>query len=388
MTSPKINLNLLNHHKDNTYLQEILFNNFKWEFALKVSNIGIWDFDATTNSVNFSEESANILGFDADELNKHAESWNDLVHPDDKEKYFSDFKDHLHGKVSLYENLSRIKHKNGQYRWILDKGKIIERTENGEAKRVIGVHVDITDSKRKEKQLSESLNLITEQNKKLKNFAHIATHNLKEHSGNIESLIELYHQAESDDERAELMSGLKTVSDTLKKTIGNLREIVTVDSIRISDIEPIALKDFVYDSIESLLLGFSNTNARIQNQIDATLILNFNKPYLESIIQNLLTNALKYVHPERYPHIKIYTSETQYSVILTVEDNGIGIDLNAYGDDIFGLYRTFHNNEDAEGVGLYITKSQMESLGGRITVESEVGIGSKFILEFPKRLKT
>lgn len=382
-----MNLSFSSYPNEKKDLEDILFNNFKWEFALKVSNIGIWDFDATTNSVNFSEESANILGFDAKELNKDAESWNDLVHPNDREKYFSDFQDHLHGKVSLYQNLSRVQHKNGGYRWILDKGKIIERTENGEAKRVIGVHVDITDSKRKEKKLSESLNLITEQNKKLKNFAHIATHNLKEHSGNIESLIELYHLAESYEERAELMNGLKTVSDTLKKTIGNLREIITVDSIRISDIEPIALKDFVYDSIESLLLGFSNTNARIQNQIDSELILNFNKPYLESIIQNLLTNALKYAHPERYPHIKVYTSETQHSVILTVEDNGIGIDLDAYADDIFGLYRTFHNNEDAEGVGLYITKSQMESLGGSIRVESQVGVGSKFILEFPKRIK-
>lgn len=380
-----MNLNFFNYRKEKKQLKTILFNNLKWKFALQVSNIGIWDFDATTNTVNFSEESSRILGFQISELNKHPESWNDLVHPDDKDKYLSDFEDHLLGKANLYENVSRIKHKSGAYRWVLDKGKIIERTKDGQAKRVIGVHVDITDTIEKEEKISESLTLISKQNKKLKNFAHIASHNLKEHSGNIESLLELYDQAESAEEKLSLIANLKTVSETLKKTIANLREIITINSTKASDKEPISLKGFARESINSLMLNIKNANARINNEIDPSIVLNFNKSYLESIIQNLLTNALKYSHPDRYPHVKLFTFETKDSIILTVEDNGIGIDLNSYGNDLFTLYRTFHNNEDAEGIGLYITKNQIEALGGKISVESEVNIGSKFILEFPKQ---
>ncbi|TCK69063.1 PAS domain S-box-containing protein [Winogradskyella wandonensis] len=366
-------------------LDKILFDNLKWSFALEVSNIGIWDHDATTNTTSFSKESANILGYKKEELEQDPQSWNNLVHEDDKEKYFADFKDHLFGRKDIYENISRVRHKNGSYRWILDKGKVIEKTADDKVKRVIGVHVDITDMKKKEDTISESLDLITRQNSKLKNFAHIATHNLKEHSGNFENLLEFYKDASTDVEKEMLIKNMETVSNSFKKTIDNLREIVSINSINDNKIESINLRTFVENSIKNLEVRINYKNVKIINDIASKICIEFNLAYLESIIQNLLSNALKYSKPNNYAVVQLRANDQQDKVLLSVEDNGVGIDLNAFGNDIFGLYRTFHKNKDAEGVGLYITKNQLESLGGKISVESEVNKGTKFILEFPKK---
>ena len=132
------------------------------------------------------------------------------------------------------------------------------------------------------------------------------------------------------------------------------------------------------------MLDLGNINAVIKNEISEQTKIHFNQLYLESIIQNLLSNALKYAHPDRYAEIIFSDYEDLDYVTLLIKDNGIGIDLDTYGDAIFGLYRTFHKNENAEGVGLYITKNQLESLGGSISVTSKVSEGSTFILKFAK----
>jgi signal transduction histidine kinase len=102
---------------------------------------------------------------------------------------------------------------------------------------------------------------------------------------------------------------------------------------------------------------------------------------MESILQNLLTNALKYSHPDRQPHIICHTMKERNHIYLIFEDNGIGIDLERYGDKVFGMYKTFHQNPDAKGIGLFITRNQIEALGGTIKIESTVNIGTKFTIK-------
>src|SRR5690606_22236372 len=100
----------------------------------------------------------------------------------------------------------------------------------------------------------------------------------------------------------------------------------------------------------------------------------------ESIIQNLLSNAIKYKHPDRDPVITIDCIYDKQDFKLIISDNGSGIDLDKYGKDIFGLYKTFHHNSDAEGIGLYLIKNQIENFGGQITVESTVNEGTTFTI--------
>lgn len=359
------------------------YNELKWEFALKNSNIGIWDFNADVNRVFYSEESKKIIGFDTEEFGSNPNDWNDRVHPDDKEKYLQDFMDHLNGLNPIYENEHRVLCKDGTYKWILDKGKIIERDANNNPIRIIGTHSDITVQKESELAISKSLKLITQQNKRLKNFAHIVTHNLKSHSGNFENLLEFYKEADSISEKEELINHLTTVSNSLSKTIGNLNQIVSIQVKKNDAVENLNVFNYINNALKLQEVSIEKTNTVILNKVDHEINLEFNPAYLESIFQNLISNAIKYKHPDRNPYIEFNSKITNENIMITIEDNGLGIDLDKYGNDIFNLYRTFHKNEDSEGVGLYLIKNQIESFGGTIEVESKINIGSIFTITLP-----
>lgn len=363
----------------------------KWQFALENSNIGVWDWDNTSNqdAVFYSKESKRILGYNDGEYNNfgsNSQNWNDRVHPDDKQKYFQDFQDHLNGLHPIYCNEHRVLANDGSYKWILDKGKVIEKDEAGKAVRVIGTHIDITDRVENEKKIKKSLDLVTEQNKKLQNFAHIVTHNLKEHSGNFNSLLQFYDEAKDESEKEETIAYLKIVSSSLSKTINDLKQIVSVGTKKELEIEKIYISKYIKRVIHLLDIIIKENRVCINNEIDERLFIHFSPAYMESIIQNLLSNAIKYKHPKRDPIItlKAFIDDSDH-IIIKVSDNGLGIDLNKYGNDIFGLYKTFHLNENAEGIGLYLIKSQIEAFGGQINVKSKVGEGTEFIINIPNK---
>ena len=299
------------------------YNELKWEFALKNSNIGIWDFNADVNRVFYSEESKKIIGFDTEEFGSNPNDWNDRVHPDDKEKYLQDFMDHLNGLNPIYENEHRVLCKDGTYKWILDKGKIIERDANNNPIRIIGTHSDITVQKESELAISKSLKLITQQNKRLKNFAHIVTHNLKSHSGNFENLLEFYKEADSISEKEELINHLTTVSNSLSKTIGNLNQIVSIQVKKNDAVENLNVFNYINNALKLQEVSIEKTNTVILNKVDHEINLEFNPAYLESIFQNLISNAIKYKHPDRNPYIEFNSKITNENIMITIEDNGL-----------------------------------------------------------------
>jgi len=361
----------------------------KWQFAVESSHIGIWIYDIEKDEVFFSKESKRILGYNEDEiaLGSKPHDWNERVHPDDREQYNNDFNNHLNGETEIYENEHRVLCKDGSYKWILDRGKVILRDENNNPLRITGTHTDIDNRVKIKESLNENFNLITKQNKKLKNFAHIVTHNLKQHSGNFESLLSFYDEAETNEEKEELMNYLKTLSTSLNKTITNLNQIVNVEANKEITVEKLYLNKYINNVLEVLKVLIDEENATINNFIDEGIFIFFSPAYLESIILNLLSNALKYKHPDRDPIINVTYSIVEDNMFLNVSDNGIGIDLDKYQDDIFGLYKTFHNNKDSEGVGLYLIKNQVESFGGKIDVSSEVNVGTTFTITIPNKIE-
>jgi len=110
--------------------------------------------------------------------------------------------------------------------------------------------------------------------------------------------------------------------------------------------------------------------------------IEYHKTYLESIFLNLVTNAIKYRSPDRNPEIHIETEIVNDKIKLTIRDNGLGIDLVRHGHKLFGLNKTFHRHPDAKGVGLYLTKIQIETMGGSIYATSEVNKGTVFTIIF------
>ncbi|NRS88161.1 PAS domain S-box-containing protein [Flavobacterium sp. 7E] len=246
----------------------------------------------------------------------------------------------------------------------------------------LGIAVDITYIKETEKEIQSLLTVTKDQNERLKNFAHIVSHNLRSHSGNITMMMDLllYEQPEIADN--EIVNLLKTASVNLQETIKHLNEVVLMNSAINENLQCLNLHDYVELTIENTRSLIFNTNIKIINEILTETTILALPAYLESILLNLITNAIKYKSEERDSMIKISSTQKEKFVILEIEDNGIGIDMKKNSSKIFGMYKTFHDNKDARGIGLFITKNQVEALEGKIEVISKENIGTTFKIYF------
>ncbi len=365
------------------------FEELKWKIALENSNIGVWDWNSISDEVFYSKQSKQILGYKDHEFTNSVMEWNSRVHPEDLESYFKDFNLHLNGELDVYINEHRVLCKDGTYKWILDKGKVVKRDKKGKPTRIIGTHTDITYRKRKDEQSEKYLQLITSQNKRLHNFTHIVSHNLKTHIGNFKNILEFYDETNSENEKEELIGHLKTISKALTNTIVDLDDIINIKSK--SDTNALNERINVYTCaekiIESLKMESAKKEITIYNSLRKDDFLISNGSYLESVLYNLISNGIKYSSSERKSKVILQSVHTKDAFKILVSDNGIGIDTEKFKSQLFEMYQTFHgtNREDSRGVGLYITKTQIEALGGTISVDSKLNEGSSFILTFKKQ---
>ncbi len=354
----------------------------RFRFALEASNSGIWDWDLRTNQVFYSSQSLKILELESQDVFDNPERWDKMVHTDDLEKYYFDINEHFDNKTPFYENFHRVLTSKGSYKWILDRGKVIERDSNGKSLRMTGTHTDISFQKEKELELIQKMNLYSEQNNHLLNFSHIVSHNLSNQAGNIKLLLDVVDLEENYEENKKTLHFLRTFSNDLNDTIAHLSEIVSIqDNINIL-IEPLKLNLYMKKNIDAINIYGFEKKATIINNVPEDTIINFNSAYLESVLLNFSTNAIKYAHPNRFPIIEFNFLVENNKKILTIKDNGLGIDLEKNGHSLFGLYKTFHKHDDAQGIGLYITKNQIETMNGQVTVKSKVGEGTTFKIIF------
>jgi len=135
--------------------EEIKESEARWQFALEGAREGVWDWDTQTNKVFYSGNWKAMLGFSEDEIGDTLSEWDKRVHPDDKEAVYANMNRHFKGELPYYESEHRLLCKDGSYKWILDRGKIISRTEEGKPLRVIGTHTDITTRKKAESVIEE-----------------------------------------------------------------------------------------------------------------------------------------------------------------------------------------------------------------------------------------
>lgn len=262
--------------------------------------------------------------------------------------------------------------------WVRVKGlPVIDKF--GNCTRVKGWLYEIDAIKRKALTLQASVNLLTEQNKRLQNFAYIVAHNLRSNTGNLHFMINLFEN-EPADKQAEVFAHIKSISNGLINTVEHLNEIVKIHTELESERKTVQFEAVFKNVFLALKSNIGNVDAKFDYDFSKCAEISYIPAYLESILQNLLTNAIKYRQPDRRLLVSCHTLEENNHIYLIFEDNGIGIDLKRHGDNVFGMYKTFHENADAKGIGLFITRNQVESLGGSIKVDSTVNVGTKFTL--------
>jgi PAS domain S-box-containing protein len=352
----------------------------RWIFASEGSGGGIWDLDLVNNTIFHSKQCLSMIGLEEHEFSNAPGQWTARVHPDDREKYVADVRAYIDGQTDFYTNQHRVLCKDGTYKWVLDRGKVIEYDENNKPARIIGTHTDITEQKQQEQHLRETLDVVNGQNNRLLNFAYIVSHNLRTHASNFKMIMDvLADPGTTNEEKQELSAHLTKVSDQLNDTITNLNEVVSIQTnIDIQTVE-VNLLSYFNRAIELLNNDISLWNIHIENNIPADTTLIYSPAYLESIIFNLISNAVKYRSATETPKITLtYFNGHNGTKGFIITDNGIGIDLKKNGAELFGMYKTFNGNTDAKGMGLFITKNQVEALGGKIEVESKLGKGTAF----------
>lgn len=250
---------------------------------------------------------------------------------------------------------------------------------------------DITERKKVEAKIIEqnaSLIALTDnlrrKNNQLEEFTEIVSHNLRSPIGNVLSLLELLSKTSDEKEQEELNQLIVRSSQNIINSLDELNEVLKIKQDQ---------------EIEKQRLSFENVYQRVRNmlhtkalEMNATFHTDFQVAeitypniYLESILLNLLSNSLKYSHSRRKPEITIKTYRENENLILTVEDNGLGMDLQRYGHQLFKLRKTFHNHPEGRGVGLFLVKNQIEALGGTISASSKKDEGTRFTIDFGKQ---
>lgn len=272
--------------------------------------------------------------------------------------------------------------KNGEEFWI-NFSMIPVTDKEGEHSHWISIQRDVTVEKEREKEREQLIRELTQNNKDLKQFSYITSHNLRAPLSNLTGLLNLIDEIPIEDsELKEIINGFSKSTHLLNETINDLVKVIIIKDNPSVQKEKLFIKDVFENVFNQLSFLISSNKPILKIDLEVETIFDINKSYLESIFLNLLTNAINYREPSRQLRITIATKVEDNNLIMTFKDNGIGIDLEKNNDKIFGLYQRFHNYPESKGLGLYLVKSQVESMGGTISVDSIVGKGTTFTIVF------
>jgi len=256
----------------------------------------------------------------------------------------------------------------------------------GELSHWVSIQRDITEDKKQEVEKEQLIKELTQNNKDLQQFSYITSHNLRAPLSNLTGLLNLIEDIPIENqELKEIIDGFNKSTHLLNDTINDLVKVIIIKDNPSIEKESLMLKDIFEDVFSQLDFLIGLHKPIIKFNFEDVSFLNTNKSYLESILLNLLTNSIKYKSDARKLKITIAAHELGDSVILIFKDNGIGIDLERNKDKIFGLYQRFHDYPDSKGLGLYLVKSQVETMGGTISLESKVNVGTTFTLTFKNK---
>lgn len=323
----------------------------------------------------------NVLGYSEPELRENPFFY--FIHPDDIDSTQRELEKLKTGSTTI-NFVNRYRKKDGSYLWFE-----WSTTPDHSTGKLFAIARDITERREAEDSLraiKADLEALTDhlqkQNNQLLHFAYITSHNLRSPVSNLNSLLQFYKESTKADEKKALLSKLETVILHLNSTLNELIEALKTQQDPSKDRELISF-DEIFNLIKDTFIGhILETKAIVTADFSKAERIEYPPSYLESIMLNLLSNSIKYRFPNRAPEVHFETSKINDKVILEVRDNGLGIDLEKHGDKLFGLNKTFHIHAEAKGVGLYLTKTQIEAMGGIISAESEVGNGTTFKIVF------
>jgi PAS domain S-box-containing protein len=367
---------------------ELRDNEKRWMLALAGTGDGVWDWNLETNQTYYSKGWKDMLGYDIHDLENKYDAWEKLVHPDDIQEVTNTINGYLKGKTQAYAAEYRMLSKNGKYKWILDRGKIIEKDKKGNPLRMVGTHSDITPYKESQLYLEDRVTLRTAQleaaNKELEAFSYSVSHDLRAPLRAITGftkILSAQYEKQFDDEARRLFGIISDNAGIMDRLITDLLEFSRTGRNNIKRVE-VDMTDMVNEVINELVNEPQKEN--IEFTIDELPSAWADKTLLKQVWVNIISNAIKFTVNQEKPEIRIGGNINDDRLIYFVEDNGIGFKTE-YSHKIFQVFQRLHNSEEFEGsgVGLAIAQRIIHRHEGSIWATGEPGKGACFNFSLP-----
>lgn len=295
--------------------------------------------------------------------------WEKVLHPDHMERVVNKVQ-HSWNTGEIWEDLFPLKGKDGQYRWFLSRAlPVRDENKNNNVVRWFGTNTDITQQKELEELLKKNSELF-------ENLLYITAHDLKGPIANMYMAFNFFKSA-PDEQKIAMIGQFRELVDRLDKTIKGVTGILKVQK----DDEAVA-KELHFESIlNDILIEFKDKikTGTLEFDFSSQATIRYIGPYIYSLLKNLVSNAIKYSRDNAPLKITISTRSVNSYTLLTVQDNGMGIDMEKYGKQLFSPFRRFSpERAKGTGIGLYIVKNIIEKNGGYIKVKSTPGEGTAF----------
>lgn len=355
------------------------------ELALEAGELGFWDWNIETGEVQFGGQWAHMLGYELGEIEPHVRAWEKLVHPDDMPAVQAALQRHIEGTSPVYETEHRLKHKDGSWIWVLDRGRIIERDERGNATRAIGIHANITLQRAIREQLSEA-------DRRKDEFLATLAHELRNPLAPIRTGLAIMKRDPASPSAAHAREIMERQLTHMVRLIDDLLDVsrITLGRLQLKK-ENVSLQTIIESALEASKPAIEAGHHTLTISLpEHEVVLYADPTRLSQTISNLLNNASKYT-PDRgaiYLHARL----TNYGIEIAVKDNGLGIPPEMK-DQVFQLFgqinRTLDRAQGGLGIGLALVRNLVELHGGTVSAESEgPGKGSTFTISLPSSLIT
>lgn len=364
--------------------QQIKESNERYEMVTKATHDIIWDWDLVNDKMYRSEMYNHVFGNNGLYSSDYTQSWLQRIHFEDRKRIVNSIKEKVSNPDSiLWETEYRYFRSNGEIAYVQDRGYIIH-DENKRPVRMVGAMRDITAEKLFEIERNKITTDLMQRNKDLEQFAYIVSHNLRAPVANVIGFADnLADESLDKNIKAKLTQQLGVSVRKLDMVIKDLNSVLQLKHQINESIEKISFSRIVEDIKLSISNTISSESVSIETNFSAVDHFFTIKSYFYSIFYNLILNSIKYKKENIPPVIKISSCKFEDRILLKLTDNGLGIDLQKSGEQVFGLYKRFHTHIEGKGMGLFMVKTQVEALGGKINILSEVNKGTEFLIQFP-----